>query len=324
MRVKFVDPITGIGCPGGSPQYDPNNAPANFEGIPDMPGVYIYGLWLMVNGENKFVPIYVGTAKSLKGRLEQHYKEESWIFPLNPVLVWSNSLKEAFDFAPNTFTLSDIIERYNDMLMYDGFNNKPEKSNLRIIPFMKYVIWFQNLNMYNIKLGIPVFPLVPAPRSGRLECNRTHRQSVEIGGAFDIAIAANPTRTIPINDIRDKIIKTKQKFNNGYYFVYATLADDIVEFENHNLNQLYPHFRDPNFYTNNQGENFAKRVELATKISLKKIGIHTTAKADGDLYPMTIDLTNLKDVLVNLYSCVPTYFHDLTGNFINPLEINVP
>ena len=73
MVVKFIDPIiTGI--------YNPTVNPADFKMIPPVPGVYIYGICIPITNndvtQDKFCPLYVGTAKSLQKRISDHYNEE--------------------------------------------------------------------------------------------------------------------------------------------------------------------------------------------------------------------------------------------------------
>ena len=125
MRVVFNHPPTGSANPFND--FRPTN-PTHY---PNSSGIYIYGLKLNIKiGHdiiNKFVPIYIGTAKNLRDRLfvgsketKGHFKEESYYPSLKG---WSKSLKEIFDFSFDTFSLDDIKARYKDMLEYDEFND---------------------------------------------------------------------------------------------------------------------------------------------------------------------------------------------------------
>lgn len=250
--------------------FDPNN---KTHYPVDCKGIYIYGLRLTVDNHRKFVPLYVGTAKNLGYRLfDEHFKQES--FPGT-----GSSLKEIFDFSKSIFTIKDIQDRYLEMLIYDIATNRRRGIQQPLVYYLKFLIWFQNINLFNIKLATNLF-----------DGNSNHKKTIKVGGDLD---------SIPIaEDLKKSIVSTKQKFNDDYYFVYATF--DHIELKGDI--DLYKEFKD--FINNWQGEfgeeNFFKRIELATKTALNQINIHTTAKADGKVYSLTIDFSNIQDCLVNM------------------------
>ncbi len=310
MNVTFHHPPTKTANPFRD--FDPTNR-AHY---PDGTGVYIYGLRLNIVEDDmktetqlytennvplnahenwKFVPLYTGIAhaykannkanagEGLRDRLRQHYREER---------IDGQSEKEMFDFSLNKYSLTDLIDRYNDMGYYDSFLGKHGK--LKKIYSIPHLIWWQNLVFYLLRYGVN--PLIAILDSKQFK-------TIKPGGDFDGYIIPNyPRITADINSIRDKIIATKERFNDHFYYVYAQFKDI-----NHNLTQEPPHISNmelPALWQPvgiNPDEHLLNGIEHATKQALKGIGINTTAKSDRKTNEtINIDLQNIINELVNV------------------------
>ena len=215
MKVTFVDPITGKGCPK---QYDPLKTPTDFSKIPEIPGIYIYGLKLFIKEENmkKFVPLYVGITGNLKIRMRDHYKEETGM---------KSFTKEMFDFTEEKHSLKRIKEIYRDMMVYDQYglediNN--EKKNLEIIPLISNLIYYQNQCFYNKRWGINTFPCGNANRNKAI--NNLNKFALDY-----------PMHSSLATSVKDRMCKMNSKFVGDYYFVYSTLQNHIEDLDKSEL-----------------------------------------------------------------------------------------
>lgn len=241
--------------------FDPSDV-NHYKNLINVPGIYIYGLRLNIKGQGKkFVPMYVGIAEDLKKRLyDNHFKQENYSDK-------KTSKKEIFDFSKNKHSIKEIVERYRDMLVYDQVTNcggiqRPT------ISYLKHLIWFQDLTFYNIKLGFCNCPY------NTYKNDSNHLETLKQNGFLDKLHSLNPF--LGVEAIKLKCIETKKQFDTDFYFVYATWDNNEI------------------------GKIKVTDAELATKKALNQIGIHTTAKANGDIYPMKIDLTQISNDLINL------------------------
>lgn len=275
MIIQFQHPSNGFKT------FDPSND-AHYANL-NASGVYIYGIRIEFKFNNtlnrKFLPLCVGETSNLKKRLfNDHYQQ---------LKTGGNSKKEVFNWGRIT-NYKDIVDNYIDMKNYQqskAFHN----SNL------ENLIWYNNPNFFNNKLGIKT------PNGSIYKSNTGIMKSISNNTDLDI-IFINNNRLLSALKLKYDIKLTKEIFNKDFYFVYARLDDQShmtqdFEFE---LQKLYSNFRNPNNYNSSDGQRFAKRIELATKKALNKIGIHTTAKADGEMHSMDIDLTKVSNDLINL------------------------
>ena len=287
MKITFKNPPTNT----LNPFQDFN--PSNVNHYPDSNGIYVYGLKLIVENKETFIPLYVGIGNLKKRLFNDHYKQES--FPGKKI-----SKKEIFDFSNSQFTLQEIIDKYYEMNIYDDeVNVKKSKNPIPIISRLQNLIWYQNITFYNSKFNTIIF------NSSKFDTN--HLDSISQNGIF------NSIKNNLLQGCKQKIINTKNKFNIDYYYVYADLYKDVTDIsEDINNDEKYKKWNDKSQYTivrenvskkvNGPGKNLVERIELATKNKLKSINIHTTAKANGANIPMQIDLTCIQNNLINLTS----------------------
>lgn len=264
MNVRFQTP---------QPTFNPG-IKTHYSFLENEPGVYVYGLQLLLNGNRKFVPLYTGIAKNLKQRLWQHYYEEK---------SSGNSKKEVFKLDERN-SVSSIIDLYRDMRMYDSFYHSPKHPLRLSIPSL---IWFNDPTFFNSRL---------TPSISTYSANSGVMRSIEPGGDLDTM------HTVSASLLRQEILNTKLLFDNHFYFIYARLSMDVE------IPNQHPVFKD-NYQTspylikraNGPGKYICERIELATKNALScKLGIHTTAKAVGTSFPMAVDLRNIQNSLVNI------------------------
>ena len=139
--------------------------------------------------------------------------------------------------------------------------------------------------------------------------------SITNGGDLDIIESIE--NNLIASNLKHEIINTKNFIKKKYYFLYAEMEQICsTSIKGESL------FEEAFAYLGNRdykksGEYVAKRVEFATKNALKKININTTAKADGLLIPMNIDMQSAQDILINMEQ------HNFGIPFIKPLIINL-
>jgi hypothetical protein len=262
-------------CP--PPGFNPSNRDS-YTYLKMIRGVYVYGLKLGLIGKELFIPLYVGISNDLMARLWQHYEEEN---------TTGNSKKEVFNLS-NRSTLADLNNLYHDMSEYDQY------SGVHPLRFdIPSLIWFNHRSFFDHRLGLPM---------GTSNYNNGHQDSVGLNGDLDILHGL-----FPVNgalDLKNKISRTKRLFDCNYYFIYANLTTVVQSIQNGPLFEKSNEYRSTNVWAvgkkNGQGKDIAERMEYATKVALRRIGIHTTAKANGALVPMHIDFSEIQDNLVNL------------------------
>jgi hypothetical protein len=255
---------------------------ANFlKTLPKVPGVYVYGVKVNINGTDKFMPLYVGIRNDIKSRLTYHYKQNG---------IQGNGKKELFDIA-SIHSQNDVTRIFNDMRFYDS---KSGLDPLRIgIPSL---VWFNNSVYFDSKLKLPEGTSKYRPDQG-------HQSSIKIGGDLDLIGTNNSA------NLKHQILGVKKLYTNKFYYAYITLDSIIAEilkdsnhpqFEvalNYNKNKQYAINR-----KNGPGKDLCELIENTLKNRLNSIGIHTSAKSTGKMLPITdmFDLSYIQNDLINL------------------------
>lgn len=248
MKIIFQDPL------GGRP-YNPSIK------VPSVPGVYVYGLLLSVKDQagklaEKFIPTAVGETNNLQNRLiNQKYE---WL------KTGGNGTKELFDYSSSFETLSNINHRYTDMDVYDSCCGIPGK--LSKIKGLSTLAYFQDSEFFNFVIGTTTF-----------------------SGNFDhlMAIHKLTAHGMPMSTcLADAILATKLKFQDNFYFIYATdyVIGGIVK-----------------AFSSAKADPTRLQSEADTKSALKKIQIHTTEPHHKIPDPTTdIDLNCVSGSLIEL------------------------
>ena len=289
MIVKFIDPVKkGL--------YNPLK-PGDFSKIPKCPGIYIYGVKIKLYGHPKevFIPLYVGIMNDLQYRLNYHY---------NNLNNRGNGKKEIFDLSLMK-NLQDVNSLYIDMKEYDKY--KGIHKNRINIPLL---IWLNGSKYFDERLCLTV-------GTSKYKKDSGVQNSIKTGGDLDTISTKNALI------LKNKIIETKNIYTSSFHFVYVELEDvcnNILD-----IDELFKEANDYRLnkkYTTNKknasGKHIAEKVELATKKALQKIGIYTTAKANGGTICMEIDLSEIKADLVNIGG------HSYGTPYKTPLLIAVP
>ena len=246
--------------------------PWNQEHYPETKGIYINGLRLNINNKLKFVPIYVGIAckDTLKNRLfHYHYKKYQTCGK-----GCGNSRKDIWDFNPVT-SLNDLFGIYSEMFYYDCFNNyqkgviRTSEGFLRALLSLKYLLFYQNRNYFEMKSGGVFQNLNEAERE------MTHCDAIAEGF-----------------DANTKLQKIKAVYAKDFYYVFCPIEEIQMQLHKEENKQLGIRLAD--------SQTQLKRIERVVKRALNTIGIHTTAKSEGEILDMNIDLTKIQNELVNL------------------------
>lgn len=291
--ITFIDPITGEGAPSGELQYDPKKS---LKGVPDAPGVYIWGMKVKVNGKDYFAPWCVGEGQ-LRTRLFDHYNR-----------MTGSSNEELFDFSAASFSRADIQRLYHSMCVYDAIVNhapKKRRGHHASVKLPRAVV-VPDLIFWNDRHFIPLrFGQTPAGPSG-IGCDSSFaiQQLRSIGTPY----AQQAIR---------RIQQCKQNFTCGFHFLYWEhpetwfLTKDAKSAFG-DLKQLLASNKE-----NDQRIASARKrafkpateaFEYATKDALKSIGIFTTAEAklengkNGGYPAVTIELPTQTDFVHDLWS----------------------
>lgn len=266
MKITFQHPSTGTANP--LIDFDPSNE----KHYPETKGIYINGLRLKINGIMKFVPIYVGIAfdDSLRNRLYNHHYKK---YKTCGKGVGKGN-KDIWDFSSVT-SLSDLFEIYAEMYYYDNINNynhgiiRTSEEYIRALLSLKHLLFFQNRNYFVMKAGRAFQNLDKSER----ELN--HCDAIAEGF-----------------DLDGKLQRIKAVYDKNFYCVFCPIEDILPQIEEKENKELFAS------YTSLSAQ--LERIERAVKRALNIIGIHTTAKAEGEFLDMNIDLTNIQNELVNL------------------------
>lgn len=283
----FKHPPTGTASP--LTDFEPENR--NHYPTKGVNGVYIYGLRAKVNGALKFIPIVVGEGNLHQRLFKDHYKGKFLDAFENLTSCkkkgLSSSNKEIWDFSKKTYDIKALSNIYTDMKSYNGFLGT--RSKLSSIVGLKSLLYFQNIDFYNIRhgLGLP-FSYGPNIRSEQAVLLLAERILF-----FDVKINKTVKCVLKTNCMH--LILTLQNFVENFYYVYA-VDDD---------------------YLNDKNNRYS--AEYRTKAALSQLGIHTTAadlkKGNKDDSP-SIDLSEVQGELVNMGGHP---YNDEQGNYLNPL-----
>lgn len=196
MTIKFNHP----------PVSNPFNnfCPEESTHYPTGDGVYIYGMKLTINDEEKFVPMYVGNG-NLKDRLTKHYTD---------LKTNGKSRKELFNFSEESLTLKELKGIYNDMLIYDRLTNyKPCITPQQPTVFnLEALIYFQCMSIYDYKLNTNIYKaqaqlLIKNNPNGDLNQFQINKLSPKPQEYFNL------------------VQKTKKNFTTKFYYIYAEYPD---------------------------------------------------------------------------------------------------
>jgi hypothetical protein len=291
MVIKFHHPPTGTANPFLT--FDPSNIAQ----YPNGNGIYIYGLRLDVIERGvinkKFVPLYVGIGDLFNRLFNHHYNNYNSL---------GTGIKDLWDFSAGVFTKYDIYSRYADMLYYDYINNyrtgmgggyRSSLEYMNELNEIKSLLFFQNINYFNVKFGLGFNPDPIIPNVNQL----------------------NVVPFFGLNPSLIKIQNTKLKYDSDFYFVYASLNNP------EHIRVCPTDKLTPQYNTAIEGGDFnafLEPLEKASKKALNKIGIHTTAKAQGILCDTDIDLSDIQNDLINI--CV----HTCGEPYVNPLIVSIP
>lgn len=258
--------------------------------LPKVPGVYVYGIKVNINGTDKFMPLYVGIRNDIKSRLTYHYKQNG---------ISGNGKKELFDLT-SIRSIADIIKIYKDMSDYDS---KSGLNPLRI--GISSLVWFNNPVYFDSKLKLP-------EGTSKYRSGEGHQSSIKNGGDLDLIDTNNSA------NLKSQIQGVKNLYTDKFYYAFITLDSIVAEilkdpnhpqFEdavNYNKNKKYTINR-----KNGPGKDLCELIENTLKNRLSSIGINTSAKSTGKMLPIddAFDLSCIQNDLINL-----------TGKpFINPL-----
>jgi hypothetical protein len=283
-NVVFKHPLTN----NSLVNFDPSNK--NHYPQKGEKGVYIYGLRLKIDGELKFIPIVVGESDDLHRRLfTEHYKEK-FDNPLSILLgIPSNAsgdAKEIWDFSKRNYQLNELIAIYNDLSYYDS--QLYSRNKCLNVATLSHLIFFQNSDFFHLKHN--AIPLV-------------NKIKVKTENSIDVLINLINNGGINVIDVKQhigKILSTLVNFRDNFYFVYAKNDLDNAELDFNN-------------------EVIRLDIEKQTKDKLKLINIHTTADAKSvdKTIPIKIDLSNVRNELIN----IGNHNYNDNGNYINPFII---
>jgi hypothetical protein len=270
---------------------DINHYPGN-----DEKGIYIYGIRAKVDGGLKFIPIVVGEGGDLRKRLYNDHYLGKFATPLarlfGDLSRASGDAKEIWDFSKYEFTLSEIIDIFDDALKYD---TKPAKGITKVahVACLKNLIFFQDAAFFHQKTKIVKLPWIT-----------NLRIEEAIYYLMTLSSQKEPDKFNDISNIITRITSTLINFKSNFYYVYTSNKDENNSEEVNNILTNVP---------------TRKGVEFIIKDKLRLIHIYTTADAknSGALTKINIDLSKVQDELVNVGN--HGYNDPVTRNFKNPL-----
>ena len=291
MKINFHHPNTLSSSPFN------DFHPGVMKYYPSGPGIYIYGLRKSIDGEKKFLPLYVGIAKDLKFRLWQHFSEE---------MSLGNSKWYVFNY-PTVSTSKDVIDLYADMKQADS------EKGLKTSRYSAKMIWFNHSSFFNEKLNIQTGSLYKS--------NKGVQSSIFDGGDLDNIDNFSPSSGA--KTLKEDIIKSKGLFDDDFYFVYASLNNDIDFTDEDQLALIYNEYIKSGKYLegkkNGPGKALCERAENAIKFALyDQLKIYTCAKSHGLLSKVEIDLSDIQDCLIKL---IDHQYNSLDGSYIKPLIV---
>lgn len=240
-----------------------NFDPTNFKGIPKSAGVYIVGIKKQVPGQGEvFCPLYVGIRDNLQSRIKGHWKLNGYL----------NGKKELFDLTLNMNNVYRDVENYN----LKWINASKTIESKLALSKIDSLIWFNSPLFFDSYLGLPI------GSSQYRDSNDWHKGTLD----NDLTILGSkfPKKTKAIQQLKQKIVQTKELISENYFYAYYEHAfigdyrDEVAELQ---------------------------RIEAATKFALEHHGIHTYGHISGSAKKSNADFS--KDYLIdfsNISSCL--------------------
>ncbi len=303
--IKFTSPL--IKYASKNPWYFDEKY---FDDIPPIPGVYIVGVKIPVIGqEEKFCPLYVGISNNLQSRLKEHHNNKI----ITKTGGYLNSRKDLFDIVNEP-----IQNVYSDIEIFNQFKNNKnlyDPYNLSSFDAVKInhnsLIWYPDAHFFDNYLNVQKLSEYPL-KDGRLD-NVGHFESIRSGG--DLDSIHKKDSACGADGLKIKILEVKNKIENNFYFIYATLdsiSTELSKDENAELFQDAVDYRKNKIYSipgnkengvkrqKGPGMRICEKVESTTKEALKGIGIHTYGAVSVKNGVLNIDLSDIQNDLVNM------------------------
>lgn len=255
----------------------------------DKLGVYVWGVKLIINGETKFCPIYVGEGWLRECLQKRHYNKNA---------NYGGHVKELFDLVSLQRNSGDFYKRvlklYNTVYMayYPAITPGIQGAMLNLLA--QDLVYFHSqthMNMYC--LGVPYAVGVP---------NHNHYDALINYNALSLM------GNIRASDLCTRFVLTKNIISCSFFFVYTTL--DKIKDDN------------PTDFIGMSDSTLKKRVEHATKKALENISLFTAGKGEGEILDMNIDFTAIQNDLINVGDYVYPNNYGIAGD--PPLVIPVP
>jgi hypothetical protein len=235
------------------------------------PGVYIVGVKIAIDNQGeKFCPLIVGEAKSLKNRIMGHRDPNN----TDAMRGELNSFKELFNF---NVLINNPAFFYDDIRIWDEeWISKYHTKRTDLETLCKNVkanhnslVWFPNPVFYDVYLE------AVSNIDINVNLNRHNATFQKRKNLLDVP-------TIKAKELIDLITKVKSQIFDNYFFAYACSADNTnqdIDFSNKLIRET---------------------IEDNTKTKLKSIGIHTYAKDKNSDVMFFIDLLAIQEDLVKI------------------------
>lgn len=266
MPIIFEKPPTGT--PNPFIDFQPGNRHHYPNGVS---GVYIWGLKIPIDGDIKFVPIYVGIAEDLGARLWTHYCNNR---------SGGNWNWYVFDYAA-VYSIQDVQVLYCSIQVADESTRKRKVKRVAAVSFLEKLIWFNDSGFFNNKFGVTCSNYVS--HSGVLASILPKGDLDNIGNIhFDIKKQCD--------SLKASIKNAKKLFNNHFYFLFHQMDLSKNPWIRKDKTEVV--------------KGLARNIEGATKKKLATRGIHTGSDAkkhfdNTELNKIEIDLSSVDDVLVH-------------------------
>jgi len=238
--------------------------PKNLNHYPKGPGVYIYGIRVVIEGEMKFVPICIGETLNLRNRLfKDHFvgkylKNLENLTALKPTSIKEN--KELWDFSKKSMSILEITKLYCDLRMYtvvNTGNKRTTREHMLKLNQLKALIYFQNENFFHANYG---------------NIHQVQHKNISASEACNLFPKSN-----------HQISTTLRNFVDKFYFVYSDEIDSKIADLSNRKDRL--------------------NIEVKLNQSLiDQFGIYTTAdrKRKGREFFVEFDFSLISNQMVNL------------------------
>lgn len=260
--IVFIDPTRTPRQGTGQYQYDPVHRPWDFSHIPEVPGVYIWGMKVVVDGKEYFAPWNVGEGK-LRNRLETHY------FGLFSRGAYN---EELFDFSALQYTKYEIKALYDSMEQYDRMD-RSEKL-LQVVNIPKLIFWQDNRFLYH-KCTDNFHNVAPY--------NIKDQSAIMPGGLLDRIHAQHPGSNAM--SLKARIESCKRNFDHGFQFFYCLHKSSTSTSKADGMDKTK-----------------MRSIEHAVKSALKQLHVHTTAKATGSFGPTKVQFPKETNLIHDLWN----------------------